>query len=47
MEDNIKVYSEMERYEIININDGDKYSNLGSNDVVIDENGQFKIFNYK
>lgn len=43
MEDNIKMYSEMERYEIININDGDKYSNLGSNDVVIDENGILKF----
>ena len=43
MEDSIKLYSEMERYEIININDGDKYSNLGSNDIVIDENGIFKF----
>ncbi len=43
MEDNIKLYSEMERYEIININDGDKYSNLGNNDVVIDENGLLKF----
>jgi len=43
MEDNIKLYGEMERYEIININDGDKYSNLGSNDVVIDENGLLKF----
>lgn len=42
MEDNIKLYSEMERYEIININDGDKYNNLGNNDVVIDENGLLK-----
>jgi len=43
MEENIKLYSDMERYEIININDGDKYSNLGSNDVVIDENGLLKF----
>jgi len=43
MEPNIKMYSEMEKYEIININDGDKYSNLGSNDVVIDENGFLKF----
>ena len=35
----------MERYEIININDGEKYSNLGSNDLVIDEEWNFKIFN--
>ena len=43
MEDNIKYLSEMERYEIININDGDKYSFLGNNDIVIDENGEFKL----
>ena len=43
MEDSIKLYSEIERYEIININDGDKYSNLGSNDIVIDENGILKF----
>jgi YlmC/YmxH family sporulation protein len=43
MEESIKLYSEMERYEIININDGDKYSNLGSNDIVIDENGILKF----
>lgn len=33
----------MERYEIININDGDKYSILGNNDIVIDENGELKL----
>jgi len=43
MEDNIKYLSDMERYEIININDGDKYSFLGNNDIVIDENGEFKL----
>lgn len=43
MEDKIKYLSEMERYEIININDGDKYSFLGNNDIVIDENGEFKL----
>jgi YlmC/YmxH family sporulation protein len=43
MEDNIKYLSEMERYEIININDGDKYSVLGNNDIVIDENGELKL----
>lgn len=25
MEENIKRYSDMERYELINVNDGDKY----------------------
>ncbi|MEG2017738.1 MAG: YlmC/YmxH family sporulation protein [Clostridium sp.] len=43
MEDKYRYLSEMERYEIININDGDKYSVLGNNDIVIDENGQLKL----
>jgi len=43
MEDNIKYLSEMERYEIININDGDKYNFLGNNDIVIDERGVLKL----
>lgn len=43
MEDKYKYLSEMERYEIININDGDKYSVLGNNDIVVDENGQLKL----
>lgn len=43
MEDNIKLYSEMERYEIININDGDKYNCLSNNDIIIDEEGNFKL----
>ncbi|WP_027623477.1 YlmC/YmxH family sporulation protein [Clostridium lundense] len=43
MEDSIKLYSEMERYEIININDGDKYNCLSNNDVIIDEEGNFKL----
>ncbi|CAM2934272.1 YlmC/YmxH family sporulation protein [Hathewaya histolytica] len=41
--DNNKFFSEMERYEIININDGDKYSFLGNNDVAIDEEGNLKL----
>lgn len=41
--DNTKFFSEMERYEIININDGDKYSFLGNNDVAIDEQGNLKL----
>lgn len=41
--DNTKFFSEMERYEIININDGDKYSFLGNNDVAIDEHGNLKL----
>ncbi|SUY47012.1 sporulation protein YlmC/YmxH [Clostridium putrefaciens] len=43
MGDNIKLYSEMERYEIININDGEKYNYLGNNDIIIDTNGEFKV----
>lgn len=43
MSDNIKLYSEMERYEIINVNDGDKFNCLGNNDVVINEQGQLKL----
>lgn len=43
MEDNTRYLSEMERYEIININDGDKYSVLGNNDIVVDENGELKL----
>ncbi|GAA0735024.1 YlmC/YmxH family sporulation protein [Clostridium oceanicum] len=43
MDDNIKYYSDMERYEIINVNDGDKYGFLGQNDVVIDEDGNLKL----
>ncbi|MBC8062374.1 MAG: YlmC/YmxH family sporulation protein [Clostridiaceae bacterium] len=43
MSDNFKYYSEMERYEIININDGEKYNYLSNNDIVVDENGYLKI----
>lgn len=43
MDDDMKLYSQIERYEIININDGDKYSYLSNNDIVIDEDGKFKM----
>ncbi|MBC2578905.1 YlmC/YmxH family sporulation protein [Clostridium sp. DJ247] len=43
MSDNIKLYSEMERYEIINVNDGDKFNCLGNNDIVIDEQGRLRL----
>jgi YlmC/YmxH family sporulation protein len=33
----------MEKYEIININDGDKYNYLSNNDIIIDEEGNFKL----
>ena len=43
MEEKYRYLSEMERYEIININDGDKYSVLGNNDIVINEDGELKL----
>lgn len=43
MDEKYRYLSEMEKYEIININDGDKYSVLGNNDIVIDENGKLKL----
>ncbi|MBP2031677.1 YlmC/YmxH family sporulation protein [Clostridium algifaecis] len=42
MGENIKFYSEMERYEIINVNDGDRFNCLGNNDIIVDENGNLK-----
>ncbi|MGL4731653.1 MAG: YlmC/YmxH family sporulation protein [Clostridium sp.] len=43
MDSNFKYLSEMERYEIININDGDKYNFLANNDIVIDDQGVLKL----
>lgn len=43
MMDNIKYYSDIEKYEIINYDSGDKYNLLGNNDIIIDENGYFKF----
>ena len=43
MSDNIKLYSDMERYEIINYSDGEKYGYLSNNDVIIDEGGNLKL----
>jgi YlmC/YmxH family sporulation protein len=43
MSENIKYYSEMERYEIININDGEKYNYLSNNDIVISDDGNLKF----
>lgn len=39
---NAKYLSEIERYEIININDGEKYSALANNDIIVDEQGNLK-----
>lgn len=41
-ESNIKYLSDIERYELININDGEKYNYLLNNDLIIDDNGDFK-----
>jgi len=43
MNDNYKYYTQMERYEIININDGEKFNNLSSNDIVVDEEGYLRL----
>lgn len=43
MSENIKLFSEMEKYEIINVYDGEKYNYLYNNDIIIDENGNFKL----
>lgn len=43
MADNTKNYSEMEKYEIININDGERYGFLSNNDILVDNNGYFKL----
>ncbi|NLP28414.1 MAG: YlmC/YmxH family sporulation protein [Clostridia bacterium] len=43
MGDNIKLYSDIEKYEIINVNDGEKYNYLANNDVVVDEKGYLKL----
>lgn len=42
-EKNIRLFSEMEKFEIININDGDKHGYLCDNDIIIDESGKLKI----
>lgn len=43
MYEDIRLYSEIERYEIINVYDGEHYSNLINNDILIDEDGNFKM----
>ena len=39
-ESNIKYLSDIEKYELININDGEKYDYLINNDLIIDEDFQ-------
>lgn len=43
MEDNLKLYSDIEKYEIINISNGEKYGCLYNNDIIIDDEGNFKL----
>ena len=44
---NCRLLSDLERCEVFNINDGEKYNSLGSNDILIDEEGnlQYLIIN--
>ncbi|MGG7175977.1 YlmC/YmxH family sporulation protein [Clostridium paraputrificum] len=42
-ENKIKLLSEIERYELININDGEKYDYLQNNDLVVDDEGNIKF----
>ena len=41
-ESKTRYLSEIERYELININDGEKYDYLLNNDLIIDDEGNFK-----
>lgn len=43
MGDNIKLLSDLERYEIININDGEKYYFSANNDIIVDKDGNLKF----
>lgn len=38
----VKLLSEISNYELININDGEKYNYLQNNDLVIDNEGNLK-----
>ncbi|WP_297518830.1 YlmC/YmxH family sporulation protein [uncultured Clostridium sp.] len=40
---NVKYLSEIEKYEIINVNDGEKYETLANNDIIVDEKGELKL----
>lgn len=42
-ESNIKYLSEIGKYELININDGEKYDYLQNNDLVVDDEGNIKF----
>ncbi|MBD7910462.1 MULTISPECIES: YlmC/YmxH family sporulation protein [Clostridium] len=42
-ESNIKLLSEIGKYELINVNDGEKYDCLQNNDLVVDDLGNIKF----
>lgn len=42
MKEKNKFYSDIRKYEIINLNDGERYGPLLNHDLIIDEYGNFK-----
>jgi YlmC/YmxH family sporulation protein len=42
-ENTIKTLSEIENFEIINVNDGEKYNYLSNNDIIVDGDGRLKF----
>lgn len=42
-ESKFKLLSEIDRYELININDGEKYDFLQNNDLVVDDEGKLRF----
>lgn len=42
-DENIKLLSEIEKFELININDGEKYDCLQNSDLVVDEDGNVRF----
>ena len=42
MKEKNRFYSDIQRYEIINVNDGEKYGCLYNHDLIIDKYGNFK-----
>lgn len=41
--ENLKLLSEIEKFELININDGEKYDYLQNSDLVIDNKGNIRF----
>ena len=41
--ENLKLFSEIEKFELININDGEKYDYLQNSDLVIDDKGNIRF----